>query len=201
MRFAQVLAVPAVIGALACSGSGDKVANDLEQDLAASSTRIELAGQDASQRMRFVSELEQTQAAEPVQRVRSPRQVATETAGVEQNNTTVVSTESTAELQVAETPSPSPVNAEPEPEASAVPSVAPRPVALPVDVPSEGFGAYGRGGTGRGAGGDGGGIGVGDVIGVVIRGGGVGPDHCPPRGRRPRGRGFPINPILQVVPR
>jgi hypothetical protein len=186
---------------LGCTGAsvGDSALTDeLQKDLAASSVKIELAGQNPSQPMRFVSELEQIQQAEPVQRVKAPRRVAAATAGPKEDETTAVAPEAVQQVQVAEAPAPVENAPSNEPAVSAVPSVAPRPVALPVDVPTEGVSGYGRGGSGRGAGGAGPGIGIGDVIGVVIRGGGTGPDHCPPPRRRPRGRGFPINPIVGV---
>jgi hypothetical protein len=173
---------------LACSGgSGAALTDDLQKDLASSSARIELAGQAGAQPMRFVSELEQVRAAEPVERTRTPRRVAAQTAGTDDQNTPAVAPESKQELQVAEAPAPAPTAPAPTPEVSAVPSVAPRPVALPVELPADGGRGYGGYGTGRGA--EGIGVGIGDVIGVVIRGGGVGPDHCPPR-RRPRTRGI-----------
>jgi hypothetical protein len=188
---------PLALALFGCGGNGDAVADDLAKDLAASSVRIELAGSNA-QPMRFVSELEQVQQAEPVQRQRTPRHVAAKTADDRPDENLAVAPESQQELQVAEAPAPEAQAPAPEETVSAVPSVAPRPVALPVDVPTEGISAYGRAGSGRGTDG-GGGIGIGDVIGVVIRGGGTGPDHCPPPRRRPRGRGFPINPIVSVV--
>lgn len=177
--------VPVVGMLLACGGSGGSALSDeLRQDLEASASKIELAGQDnAYQPMRFVSELEQGKVAEPVQRQRAPRRVAASTAGQVPEETTSPAPEAVEQVQVA-VASEAPQTAEPAPEVSSVPSVAPRPVSLPVEVPANSGRGDGRVGVGRGDDG----IGIGDVIGVVIRGGGVGPDHCPPpRGRRPRG--------------
>lgn len=173
---------------LACGGDGGQaLSDDLRKDLEASANKIELAGQpDTYQPMRFVSELEQGKTAEPVERTKTPRKVAARTAGTDTDESTSPAPESQQELQVASVTSETPQAPEPTPEAPTVPSVAPRPASLPVDVPAERGRGEGSGGVGRGQ--DGSGIGIGDVIGVVIRGGGVGPDHCPPpRGRRPRG--------------
>jgi hypothetical protein len=172
---------------IACGGEGGALSDDLKKDLEASASTIELAGQpDTYQPMRFVSELEQGKTAEPVERTRTPRRVAAKTAGVEKDETTSPAPETAQDLQVAAVPSESPQAPEPTPDAPSVPSVSPRPASLPVDVPAERGRGDGNAGVGRGT--DGTGIGIGDIIGVVIRGGGVGPDHCPPpRGRRPRG--------------
>lgn len=183
VRFGAVaLSIVTIAG---CGGSGrDAVSDELRRDLEASAASLELANPSAGQPMRFVSELEQGKEAEPVERTRTPRRVAARTAGVQQNETTSPMPEAQQELQVAVAPSESQAP-QPVPDAPSVPSVAPRPASLPVDVPAEAGRGEGSWGTGRGQ--DGSGIGIGDVIGVVIRGGGVGPDHCPPRGRRPRG--------------
>jgi hypothetical protein len=179
--------VPLSAALFACSGDGRSLSDDLKKDLEASASSIELAGQpDTYQPMRFVSELEQGKTAEPVERTRTPRRVAARTAGVDKDETTSPAPEATQDLQVAEVTSEAPQAPQPTPDAPSVPSVSPRPASLPVDVPAERGRREGSVGVGRGT--DGTGIGIGDIIGVVIRGGGVGPDHCPPpRGRRPRG--------------
>jgi hypothetical protein len=180
--------VPLSAFLLACGGdAGKALSDDLQKDLEASASKIELAGQpDTYQPMRFVSELEQGKTAEPVERARTPRRVAAKTAGQDRNETTSPAPEAEQEVQVASVTSEAPQAPEPTPDAPTVPSVAPRPASLPVDMPAERGRGEGSGGVGRGQ--DGTGIGIGDIIGVVIRGGGVGPDHCPPpRGRRPRG--------------
>ncbi|HKG93365.1 MAG TPA: hypothetical protein VKA84_15770 [Gemmatimonadaceae bacterium] len=75
---------------------------------------------------------------------------------------------------------------EPEPTEEPAPVITQRPVPIPVGYPGrDGNGGGGYGGMGRG--GMGGGIG-GVLIGVVIRGGAVGDDHCDPHPRRNRGR-------------
>lgn len=191
MRARTVVAL-GLTGLAACSsGKGESMADDLKRDLEASATKIELANQGQAQPMRFVSELEQGKTAEPVERTRTPRRVAAKTAGVTPETQTSPTPEPQQEIQVAQATE-SPQAPLPTPEVSSIPTVAPRPASLPVDVPTEGGRGYGGGGIGTGD--NGSGIGIGDVIGVVIRGGGVGPDHCPPR-RRPRGRIF--NPIIR----
>ncbi|MCC6319296.1 MAG: hypothetical protein IT361_16605 [Gemmatimonadaceae bacterium] len=180
------LLVLGLIGAAACgerAGEGNLSA-DLKRDLDASANPIELASQGNEAPMRFVSELEQGKTAEPVQRSRRPRPTVARTAGTTPQDLSTPAPEVKAEIMVAQTTEAS-VAPSPAPAVSSVPLVAPRPAALPVEVPAEG--GRGTGGGGIGTGDSGGGIGIGDVIGVVIRGGGVGPDHCPPR-RRPRGR-------------
>lgn len=176
-----------------CGGRGDNAAmtDDLKADLEATSSQIELANQAAgTQALRFVSDLEQGKSAEPVERTRTPRRVAANTTGHTPEDRASPAPEVRQETQVAEVKSEVQQAPQPEPEVSSIPMVAPRPASLPVEVPTDGGGrGMGAGGIGNGEGGSG--IGIGDVIGVVIRGGGVGPDHCPPRGRRPRGRIFP----------
>ncbi len=189
MRSLVAVAVAAAV--VACSGSGPAIGDDLKADLEASKSTIELASQAAgAQPLRFVSELEQGKNAEPVERTRTPRRVATASTGTAPENETTPTPEPQQETLVATVESVAPQAPQPTPEVSSVPMVAPRPASLPVEVPAEGSGrGLGAGGIGNGDAGAG--IGIGDMIGVVIRGGGVGPDHCPPRGRRPRGRIFP----------
>jgi biotin carboxyl carrier protein len=193
--------VPLALVMVACGGGSgsEALSDDLKKDLAASAASpVELANAGgAYQPMRFVSEIEQSNGAAPVQRTRAPRRVAAQRANVQQpEETQSPAAEPQQEVQVAEVPAEVQRAPAPEPDVPRVPTVAPRPSALPVDVPSApasgGFGRDGQGGAGGIGVGRGDGVGIGDVIGVVIRGGGVGPDHCPPRRRgRPR---FPILP-------
>ena len=185
MRNRTILALAAVAATVACSGSDrGGMADDLKRDLEASSSSLELAGQGRNASMQVVSELEQGKVSEPVERARAPRPVAANTTGLKPEDKTTTAPEPQNEVQVSQV-SEAPQAPAPAPDAPTVPMVAPRPASLPVDVPSEGV----RGQGDRGVGTEGTGIGIGDVIGVVIRGGGVGPDHCPPRRR---GRGRPI---------
>jgi hypothetical protein len=175
MRITLIRAlVPLSAALFACSGDGGALSEDLKKDLEASASTIELAGQpDTYQPMRFVSELEQGKTAEPVERSRTPRRVAARTAGMDKDETTSPAPEAAQDLQVAAVTSEAPQAPQPTPDAPSVPSVAPRPASLPVDVPAERGRGEGNVGVGRGS--DGTGIGIGDIIGVVIRGGGVGP--------------------------
>ncbi len=188
--------VPLAMVAAACGGGSSQSAqlsDDLKEDLAAASTpRLELASAAGDFKpMRFVSDLEQTNASTPVARTSSPRPVRqpAATPSPQQDSPAEAPPEVQEQAQVVVTP--------PQDEAdatvSAVPTVAPRPAALPVDVPSSGsIGERDGRGIGRGSdrGGDRGGD-IGGIIGVVIRGGGVGDDHCVPRRRGGRSP-FPI---------
>jgi hypothetical protein len=182
------LVVPILFATACGTGASDKgqISDDLKRDLEATAgTRIELAnGTSAYQPMRFVSEIEQTESSTPTTRVRSPKRVAARTANHEQDESKTPAPETSQEIQVAEAPSETPESPSPAAEVPTVPSVAPRPAPMIVEYPAAG--GSGRGGEGSGAGGDHG-VGIGDVIGVIIRGGGVGPDHCPPPRRRGRG--------------
>lgn len=191
--------LPLALVAAACgrgaSGSS-ALPDDLKKDLEASSTaKLELAGSGSGyQAMQVVSDLEQVNGSVPVQRASTPRKVAARSANLREEQSHAPAPETSQDLQVAQAPAAAPQAPAPEADVPSVPSVAPRPAALPVDVPAQGGGGggYGDGGIGTGRG-DGRGVGIGDVIGVVIRGGGVGPDHCPPRRRGGRPR-FPILP-------
>lgn len=192
------LLVPLAFAASACGTGGQggaQLSDDLRKDLeASSSVKPELASSAGGfQPLRFVSDIEQSNGSAPVQRERTPRRVASKSANLDQQDSKSPAPESAQDIQVAQTPSEALQAPAPDPNVPSVPSVAPRPAPMPVDVPS--MEGSGRGGVGMGRGegrGEGRGPDIGDIIGVVIRGGGVGPDHCPPR-RRGRGR-FPINP-------
>lgn len=188
--------VPLAMVAAACGGGPSKSAqlsDDLKKDLAASSSpKLELASQAGDYKpMRFVSDIEQTTASTPVPRAPTPRPVRApvKAAPAPEPEATVAAPPPPEETQVAQAP-----QSQPDETVSAVPSVAPRPAALPVDMPSPAStgtrDGRGIGGSDRG---DRGGE-IGGIIGVVIRGGGVGDDHCVPHrrgGRRP----FPILPM------
>ncbi|MEP7382152.1 MAG: hypothetical protein ABI910_10730 [Gemmatimonadota bacterium] len=195
--------VPLAMVAAACGGGTSQTAqlsDDLKQDLAAASApKLELAsGAGDYKPMRFVSELEQTNASTPMARASSPRPVRqpAPTPSPQQESPAEAPPAVQEQAQVAVTPP----QGEPDATVSAVPSVAPRPAALPVDVPStgsigerDGRGISRPGERGGDRGGD-----IGGIIGVVIRGGGVGDDHCVPHGRGGRRGGrfpFPINPM------
>ena len=68
---------------------------------------LELASQAGGYRpMQFVSELEQTNGAAPVQRERTPRRVAARSANLDQSETHSPAPEPRDEIQVAEAPTP-----------------------------------------------------------------------------------------------
>jgi hypothetical protein len=159
---------------------------------AAAVEQAQAAGRDLAlsnqnyQRARFVSDIEQVRAPKPVTKP-APQDVVKE---------------GTDSVQVEPIPEPAPVT---EPEAPpvtapdsttviasapSVPSIIPRDAPMPEAVGNSGP----RRGTDRGAD-------PGGVVGVVIRGGHVGDDHCRPNGGRgpvptriPR---FPIRVIIR----
>jgi hypothetical protein len=193
------IAVPLLVVTAACGRGPDRsdaMNAALQRDLAAASASgVELAnGTKGYRPAQVVSSIEQSERSIPIERrpVRKP----------------VVRNHAAAEGETEKAPDPAPdvaVNApqpepqQPEPAASdapSVPMVAPRPAPLPVEVPAA------EGGT-RGAQNDGAGTrgtDLGTLIGVIIRGGMVGDDHCAPPRRprsRPQGNGFPIfNPTV-----
>ncbi len=192
------LIVPVAAIAMACAkgaSSPATVSDDLQKDLqAASASKLELAGQNGYKPMRFVSEIEQSNGAEPVVASRVPRRVAAKSAGPAPEEKRSPTPEPREDTQVAQAPAPQAESPAPSTDVPSVPIVAPRPAPMPVDMPvasSGGSGGYGSGG-GVGDRGEGRGEGIGGIIGVVIRGGGVGVDHCDPRPRR--GRHPWINP-------
>jgi hypothetical protein len=184
---AWLVVVPVLVLGVGCGrGSSNakvSVSDDLQKDLAAaSSASLELAnGSKGYQPMRFVSALEQSETAVPIQRRPVKRPVV--------RNETAAETEQKAPDPTPQVAVDAPKAPEPEQPAVAndaptVPTVAPRPAPVPVEYPAAGGGS--RGATGPASGPD-----MGGIIGVIIRGGGVGDDHCVPRGR-PRGGGrFP----------
>ena len=193
--------VPALFLAAACARGGKEnvtAKGDLQRDLetAASPSGLQLASQSQGyQRARFVSEIEQTNQSVPVPRAPARRRVTRphHASPVNQDQRTPVAEESATVVETPQ-PEPQPTTETSVSEAPTVPVVAPRPAPAPVS--ETGTVASGRG--------DGMGIpeGIGGVIGVIIRGGAVGDDHCVPRGRRGRGGGIFINDIgRQLLPR
>lgn len=208
MRATAIISIIPVGLLIAACGGGDRQANralsaDLQRDLAAASaTSVELASAShAYKPTRFVSAIEQPGGPAPAPRATvkrpAPRRVTTARA---------------PESAVAPEPAPEPeivapeqVAVTPEPATATAPEptvIAPRPTPMPASYP---------GSVDRGTRGSGGGIGegIGGIIGVIIRGGNGGIDHCDPRtdGRSRRGGGIfypgsgriPINPIIGAV--
>ncbi len=188
-----------IAGVIACGRDGSsanaKPGDDLRRDLAAASAAsVQLATEaQAYQATRVVSDLEQSERAVPVTRAPAPRPVV-------QRHTDVAPQEEKApdpSPQVAVEAPTAPEPQEPEVaanDAPAVPTVAPRPSPVPVEYPASGRQGEGAGAEGR----TGSGSGIGGIIGIIIRGGGIGDDdHCVPNTRgRPRWPALPHpNPI------
>ncbi|HEX6060264.1 MAG TPA: hypothetical protein VFZ11_14740 [Gemmatimonadaceae bacterium] len=178
----------ALLAACGADDAAPSVSDDLRADLRlASSGSMELASAVRGDSM-VVSAIERTpaRAASPAA---TPRRSATPRVRVPRP---------VPEATPEPAPDPAPAAATEEPEVIAeAPAPSDLPAAtrpVPVSFPSGG----GEGAEGA-RGGDGPGMGevVGTVIGVVIRGGGVGDDHCIPRTRRGRGR---PGPVLTGIP-
>ena len=165
--------------------------DELQRDLAAakSSDGIELASSASGYRpMRFVSEIEKTNTAVPITRSPAPRRVAQKHASPNGTDQRSPDAPLQNEMLTGTSPSPEPQAEAPASDAPTVPSVSVNPRPSPVSVESPGSSGRGSGGPPE----------IGDVIGVIIRGGNGGVDHCEPPGRRGRGRGgFPF-PIVQI---
>ena len=176
----------ALLVACGADDAAPRVSDDLRADLRlASSGSMELASAVGRDSM-VVSAIE-----------RSPARVASPAATPRGSATPRVRVPR-PEPAPEPAPTPAPAAAPEEPEVIAE---APAPTDLPAatrPVPVS-FPAGGGVGAEGARGGDGPGMGevVGTVIGVVIRGGGVGDDHCIPRGRRGRGR---PGPVLTGIP-
>ena len=191
----SILPVVLIVGASCGRGSSNtaKLTDDLQRDLAAASTAsIQLANESQGYKpMRFVSAIERGEDAVPVQRRPSPRPVVRNHTSTEPAQEKAPDPSPQVAVEAPKAPEPQ----QPAPtisDAPTVPVVAPRPAPLPVDYPSSdggsrgSVGAGGSTGSGRSPGPD-----IGTIIGVIIRGGAIGDDHCVPR-RVPRGpRGLP----------
>jgi hypothetical protein len=170
--------------AASCGGNGEAPSDELLRDLSAAQTSsIELAARVQDyQPTRFVTAVEQVPVAAP-SRAKAPRRVHKPQAVAEQplEETTP---EPAPTAEVVQTPVP-----EPEPTqqvVSAVPTIIPRgTAATPAPAPGEGNDAGPSRGEVLGT------I-IGEAIGVVIRGGPVGPGHCPPRRRGRPGIFLPL---------
>lgn len=158
----------------ACSSKSDTMSDELKKDLDVAASNNDLSLASGGQGQQVVSAIEQAPPA--------PRKVAASQRAVRHRK--------------AETGTPAPVQ-----EAAGTPTsetelqaveeapvatnndapVAPRPTPQNTQMP--GGNGEGRGGSGIGSSG----IGIGiEIMGVVLRGGGVGEDHCEPPGRATR---------------
>ncbi|HET8786498.1 MAG TPA: hypothetical protein VFM38_12740 [Candidatus Limnocylindrales bacterium] len=191
-KISKVTAGVVMLAAVACGRSdtdATKLSADLRKDLdAASSTSVELAsaarGYKATE---VVSAIEQKNGAEPVRRAVTKRPIPKKHVAPEPEVATTVSAapepEPTIEAPapaaptVAEAPAPAPTETA---TATAEPPVITRPRPIPISYPEGGSD------VGRGGGSD---IGTAiGVIGVIVRGGNGGIDHCDPRTDGRRGR-------------
>lgn len=200
MRLHTLLLVgSSVVLAAACrdrAPASTALNSDLKRDLeaAASTDGLQLANSAGSyQRAQFVSAIEQTNQSSPSKALPRPRPVVHAKAGVTPQEQKSPDQQIASEVAAPESPSPQPEAQAPAADEPRVPTVAPRPVAAPVE--GEGSAVGGGGGRGAGAPPD-----IGEVIGVIMRGGRVGDDHCVPH-RRPGGRGFPFPRMLETAPR
>jgi hypothetical protein len=180
--------------AASCGGTGQSPSDELLRDLsAAQSSSIEMAARIQDyQPTRFVSAVEQLPVAAPT-RARAPKRVYNPPAVAEVPLTENAPSPEPAE-EIVQTPVPAPEETK---DVSSVPSVIPRPAATPATPAPSGDADAGRS-NGPSRGEVLGGI-IGEAIGVVIRGGPVGQDHCIPR--RTRGRGGILLPLAMPLVR
>ncbi len=162
----------AVLVAAACSPKSDPMSDELKKDLdvAASSDGLSLATNGRSQQV--VSAIEQAAPA-PKKITASQRAVRRRRAEVG----TPASVVAEAAVPTSDTELQSMGDAPVATNDEA--PVAPRPTPVATTMP--GGNGEGRGGSGVGIGV---GVGIGTIFGVVLRGGGVGEDHCEPPGQR-----------------
>lgn len=167
----KLLVMSTLLFAAACSQKKDSMSDELKQDLdvAASSDGLALASNKAGTQQ-LVSAIEQAPPA-PKRKTASQRAVRHRRA---ESETAPVETETSSPLEQAEGQDVADASAAP---VEIEPVTAPRPTAIMVSMP-------GRSGGGRMGSGMGVGIEIGSMIGVVLRGGSVGDDHCEPAGRR-----------------
>jgi hypothetical protein len=189
-KISKVTTGVVMLAAVACGRSEKdaKLSADLRKDLdRASSSRVELASSARGYRpTQVVSAIEQPKGAEPVRRTVTKRPIPKPAAATQPEVATSPAPEPTPTVEapapvdqtVAEAPSPAPAPATTPAEE---PAVVTRPRPIPISYPGDGD---------RGAG-QGGGVDIGTaigIIGVVIRGGTGGIDHCDPRTDGRRGR-------------
>lgn len=165
-----VLAVTALATmALAACEKGHPAKDDLASDLkrASAGSDLTLASGQHSKAQTTVSAIEQVnpQVIKPTTAGRSTTSYRRTTKPNPQPAPVAVRTTTDPGPAVIEAPAPA------NEVVAEAPAPAPRPHAIPVDMPA---GAGANPGSGAGSG-------IGTVIGVVIRGGVVGGDHCDPR--------------------
>jgi hypothetical protein len=187
---ATLLTVSAIVASAACSGSDQRrdtaLSSELQRDLQLATTSVALPESPTAND--FALETAPLSAPAPATTIRrAPGRKAVRshehTVAAAPEQTLAESVEQVA--AVTETPAVSETPADAPPTSVGV--ALPRPTAIPVSLPAdEGRGVFIGDDAGRGSGG-----GMGGTIGVVIRGGGVGDDHCELHDRRRRG-GRPV---------
>lgn len=170
----------------ACSSKSDPMSDELQKDLdVAGSDGLSLASTGGQTQV--ISAMEQSPPA--------PRRVAASQRAVRHRHVetgTPAPVEAAAGTPTNETELQSVENATVATNDDA--PVAPRPTPVMTQLP--GGNSEGRGGSGAGSAGVG--IGI-EIIGVVLRGGNAGVDHCEPPGRGNRGPVIAINNRVPVI--
>ncbi len=168
----KLFVTAAVLVVAACGPKSDPMSDELRKDLdvAASSEGLSLAANGQSQQV--VSAIEQAAPA--------PKKIAASQRAVRRRRAEVgtpASVVAQAAVPTSETELQSMSDAPVATNDDA--PVAPRPTPVATTMP--GGNGEGRGDSGIGVGV---GVGIGTIFGVVLRGGGVGEDHCEPPGQR-----------------
>lgn len=171
----NLLITASVLIAAACSSKSDTMSDELKKDLDAASSNDGLAlASSGSQSQQVVSAIEQSPPA--------PRKIVASQRAV-RHRRAEAGTPAPVEVS-ASTPSmetePQSIENAPVATNNDAP-VAPRPTPQNTQMP----GGNGEGRSRSGIGSTGIGIGI-EILGVVLRGGGVGEDHCEPPGRQTR---------------
>jgi outer membrane biosynthesis protein TonB len=199
--YRKAAALGLALGAMACGTKKEQTATldaSLQKDLAtvtAPNPGLALAGQ-GYQRMNYVSAVEQVKPAVPSRHIATTSSPSRSSKRPKKSNPAPAPV--AEEVATQDSPSPEPQqtpSAAPAPEPVVVAQQpSPEPTPAPVGNTGEGS-AGGRGNRGGGWGGI-----LGGIIGaVVIRGGGVGDDHCDPRtDGRNRGPVYPNIPIARM---
>lgn len=185
----KLFVTAAVLVAAACSPKDSAMSDDLKKDLevAASSDGLSLASSGQSQQV--VSSIEQAAPA--------PKKVAASQRAIRHRRAEIgapAPVDAEAEVPIAETELQG-MSEAPVATIDDAP-VAPRPTPVAVSMP--GGSGEGRGDSGVGVGT---GVAIGTIIGVVLRGGAVGEDHCEPPGQRTGARRptIAINTRIPVI--
>lgn len=185
----KLFVTAAILVATACSPKSSEMSDELkkELDVAASSDGLSLAS--AGQSQQIVSSIEQAAPA-PKRIAASQRAVRHRCAEVGTPAPVIAE----AEVPTSETELQS-ISDAPVATSDDAP-VAPRPTPVITNMP--GGNGEGRGDSGVGVGT---GVAIGTIIGVVLRGGGVGEDHCEPPGQRSGARRptIAINSRIPVI--